>query len=167
MAEHAEPQVKRQKTEMDPIFREFHDDEALLNDLKHAVIILRNGYNHMNLALQSILETNVCSAVSFSKATVTIKTIEDAGRRGSFVAGSIFCDGIYVLEQYIDAKKVPKEYRRNVLAKLLKFLSKEGRLWLRGAGQLGPKPQNQLSPRCKLVPCQLCQLVPHFRGIII
>ena len=130
------------KTEMDPIFREFHDDEALLNDLKHAVIILRNGYNHMNLALQSILETNACSAVSFSKATVTIKTIEDAGRRGSFVAGSIFCDGIYVLEQYIDAKKVPKEYlRRNVLAKLLKFLSKEGRLWLRGAGQLGPKPK--------------------------
>ena len=129
MAEHGEPQVKRQKIEMDPIFREFHDNVALLNELKHDVRIIRNGYNLMNLALQSILETNACSVVSFSKATVTIKTIKDAGTKGNFVAGSIFCDGIHMLEQYIDAKKVPKEYlRRNVLAKLLKFLSKEGRL---------------------------------------
>ena len=121
-----EPQVKRQKTEMDPIFREFHDNVALLNELKHAVDIIRNGYNHMNLALQSILQTNACSVVSFSKATVTIKTNEDAGNMGAFVAGSIFCEEIHMLEQYIDAKKVPNEYlRRNVLAKLLKFLSKE------------------------------------------
>ena len=43
-----------------------------------------------------------------------------------FVAGSIFSDGIYVLEHYAYAKKIPKDERlSSALAKLLKFIKED------------------------------------------
>ena len=116
----------------DPIFDQFRNNKNEMFKLKYALDALKLGLDGSKLSMMKITAVNACAPISFSMASVetqihTSMERDDGVTADGFAVGSIFTDGIFVLENYINSGALPKNQElRMILAKLLKFLSQTG-----------------------------------------
>ena len=132
-----EPETKKFKSDSteeqtDPIFDQFRSNKNEMFKLKYALDALKLGLGGSKLCMMKITAVNACAPVSFSMASVetrihTSMERDDGVTADGFAVGSIFTDGIFILENYINSGALPKNQElRMTLAKLLKYLSETG-----------------------------------------
>ena len=116
----------------DPIFNQFRNNKGRMFKLKHALDALKLGSDRLKLCMMKIVVVNACTPVSFTMATVETETHNSMERNDGvtadgFAVGTIFTDGMFILENYFKSGALPKnEELRRILAKLLKYLSEPG-----------------------------------------
>lgn len=125
-----EPAPKRVKHE-ETIFKTF--DKCLRSQLDKVRKSLRDGMSDLNLRFLKIRCANANASVSFSKATCDTEShvwpessgIALTGKKVKCVIGSIFVEGLDMMEKYFKRGKIPEDpdYQK-ALEKLLTFLSK-------------------------------------------
>ena len=117
-----EPQAKKAKLELDPIFKRFFEDKEKFEQLWTAVTQIKCG-GQQKMIFRRINEANSREIVSFSSATCTLKFVEEGP--GLVSAGTFFLPAIDILEKYCCAQpSIPVDpYHRTVLFILLKYLS--------------------------------------------
>ena len=119
----AEPQnLKKIKLDIAPIFNDFIKNETAMKKLIYVITALKEGYARMSFILIKINEANARTSASFTHATCDTTTYKNE----IYVAGSVFQEGVVVLEQFVrtEQKKLPADdIQRKALEKLLLFLS--------------------------------------------
>ena len=102
-------------------FKEFARRQNVMIELKKAVVSLKEGLECMNLHYRVVNDCNARSAKSFPFATCETKVIAQP-----IAAGSVFADGIYILENFLDQeiRALPSDQsQRRALGLLVKFLT--------------------------------------------
>ena len=131
----SEPEPKKLNTyeeQAEPIFNQFRNNKHRMFKLKHALDALKLGSDGLKLCMMKIAVVNACAPVPFTMASVETETHnsmerDDGVTADSFAAGTIFTDGMFILENYFKSGALPKNRElRKVLAKLLEYLSETG-----------------------------------------
>ena len=116
-----EPQPKRAKSELDPIFTKFFRDKNKFEQLWSAVTRIKTGVDQM--IFRKINEANAREIVSFSNATCTLNFVDEDP--GLITVGAFFVPAINILDKYCCAHpSIPDNPdEQAVLAILLQYLS--------------------------------------------
>ena len=123
-----EPQPKRAKSELDPIFTNFFRDKERFEQLWSAVTYIKTcGWNKM--IFRKINEANAREIVSFSNATCTLTFLDEDP--GFVTVGAFFVPAINILDKYCCAHpSIPDNPdEQAVLSILLQYLSSCKYLW--------------------------------------
>lgn len=125
----SESAAKRAKLEQNKIFKTF--DRNFKSELDKGRLSLRDGMSDLNLNFLKITCANANSSVSFSKATCDTEPLLWpgssgilAGKKVRCVIGSIFVEGLAIMDKYFNENKIPEDLGyQKALEKLLVFFS--------------------------------------------
>ena len=90
-----EPQAKRARSELDPIFKTFFEDKQKFEHLLTAVAQIKSG-GQQKMIFRTINEANAREIVSFSNATCSLKFVDEGP--GLITAGAFFVPAMSFLK---------------------------------------------------------------------
>ena len=121
-----EPQTKKAKMDLDPIFKTFCEDKEKFEQLRSAVQQIKSG-GQQKMIFRRINEANAREIVPFgivpwSDATCILRFVDEDP--GFVSAGVFFIPAIDILDKYCCADAIPEDPdHRAVLSILLQYLS--------------------------------------------